>query len=193
MRSALALLTLAAVSVSAQVANYTSELDMKVSPGTVDPSTRRLWCRAQYDTCKTLCATNFNDNDCSEDDLSYKCTCSSNNSAPGLQYYTQTMPTFICNELLAQCIAENTQSSRDQDDCKKNIGDLCGTITPPTLSSEKSSSAAAGASSTSSHAATATSESVATTSSKALAAPTMMPAAGHGAFALAVGVMAYML
>lgn len=41
MRSALALLTLAAVSVSAQVANYTSELDMKVDPNTVDPSTRR--------------------------------------------------------------------------------------------------------------------------------------------------------
>lgn len=104
------------------------------------------------------------------------------------------MPTFICNELLAQCIAENTQSSRLQDDCKKNIGDLCGTITPPTLSEEDSTTtASAAASSTASDAASATGETVATTSSQALAAPTMMPAAGHGAFALAVGVMAYML
>lgn len=63
-------------------------------------------------------------------DLSYKCICGSNNSAPALQYYQQTMPTFICTRLFEDCIQQNIGSADGQEDCTNNINDLCGTIPP---------------------------------------------------------------
>lgn len=63
-------------------------------------------------------------------DLSYKCTCSSNNSAPGLQYYDQTMPTFICKALFSQCIEQHVSDADGQKACTTNINDLCGEINP---------------------------------------------------------------
>ncbi|CAM1507152.1 Fc.00g067930.m01.CDS01 [Cosmosporella sp. VM-42] len=199
MRSSLALLTFAAALVSAQAQNYTSELDMTIDPGTVPQQTRATWCQAQTNTCELLCGNDTGDNSCTESDLSWECTCSSNSSAPGLQYYTQTVPTFICNELFSQCITSNANSQRGQESCTDNIHDLCGTVNPPknaitdggeSTTAGTATTAAATESGTSS--ATGTADSVTSTSSDGLAAPTMVPA-GKGAAALAIGILAYLV
>jgi len=50
------------------------------------------WCTGEQNTCATLCANNPKANDCDPATLAFNCLCQ-NNSAPGLQYYLQSMPT----------------------------------------------------------------------------------------------------
>jgi len=132
MRAAFTALALAvtAVSAQAQVPEYGSSLNMTVDPGTVDDATKAAWCNAQSNTCNTLCDDSPSTDDCNYDTLDYECLCSSNDSAPGLQYYEQTMPTLICKELFSQCIQQHVGDARGQRACKANIDDLCGTLDP---------------------------------------------------------------
>ncbi|RFU73749.1 pci domain-containing [Trichoderma arundinaceum] len=212
MRSSAIFVAIAAAVVSAQVPTYKSSLNMTIDPGSVPQQQRAVWCQAQTNTCQVLCDNNPEQNDCtqgtsadqysSQATLTYDCTCSSNSSAPGLQYYTQTLPTFICQQLYASCIQANAGNQDGQDDCKNNIQKLCATRNPPTLaeiSSQDSVSTTAAettkaptthATTTAEHAASSTATS---TSSSALAAATLGPA-GSGAFAMAAaGLMAYVL
>ncbi|KAJ4308822.1 hypothetical protein N0V84_011867 [Fusarium piperis] len=204
MRSTLALFALAASAVTAQTAvpDYQSSLNMTINPGSVDFGTRAGWCNAQQDTCDTLCRDDTKENDCTVETLEWECACSSNSSTPGLQYYTQTMPTFICQELFAQCIQQNAGSQRGQRDCNQKIQALCATQSPPrnaasdddddddattTLQSATRSATQSAAS------ASATEESVTSTSSDGFAAPTMAPAGKGAAAAVALGMLAYLL
>jgi hypothetical protein len=194
MRSAAFLVMAAAASVLAQDAgNYTSSYNMTIDPNSVTDLEKGQWCRAQYDTCETLCSDNTNSNDCTTSDLSWDCTCASNNSMPGLEYYTQTMPTFICMELYAQCVAA-TDDSRVQDECTSNIRDKCGEQNPPKSvdAEETSTTAEASSSTTTGDSSSATGGDVTTTDTEDIAAPTLMPGNGVAAVA-AIGVLAYML
>ncbi|KAH7133614.1 hypothetical protein EDB81DRAFT_108182 [Dactylonectria macrodidyma] len=199
MRFSLTLLTVAVGAVSAQVANYTSSLNMTIDPNTVEAQERASWCQAQTNTCELLCDNNTGDNSCTQSDLSWECTCASNSSTPGLQYYTQTVPTFICEELYSQCIASNTGSASSQRECTSNIGDLCATQGPPDVDdSEESSSTtesqtATASATKSSGTSEATGDSVTSTSSDGFAAPTMAPAGKGAAAAVAIGMLAYLV
>ncbi|KAH7022649.1 hypothetical protein EDB80DRAFT_878182 [Ilyonectria destructans] len=200
MRFSLALLTVSAAAVSAQVANYTSSLNMTIDPGTVTTTERAQWCQAQTNTCETLCDNNTDENACTLTDLSWECTCASNSSMPGLQYYTQTVPTFICEELYSQCITTNAGSSKLQKECTKNIQDLCATQGPPDADSSSSSTesetataSASGSATKSASSAEATADSVTSTSSDGFAAPTMAPAGKGAAAAVAIGMLAYLV
>ncbi|KAM5356150.1 hypothetical protein ACJ41O_002796 [Fusarium nematophilum] len=206
MRSSLIALAMAVSSVMAQAAqNYTSSLDMEINPGTIDPQDRASWCTAQTNTCNQLCDNDTNKNSCAQSTLDWECTCASNNSAPGLQYYTQTVPTFICQSLFSQCITTNAGSQDGQDSCKENIEELCATQSPPVASSDdededdSDDSASTGTESATVSAtqsesdSTATADSVTSTSSDAFAAPTMAPAGKGAAAAVAIGMLAYLV
>ncbi|KAL7788663.1 hypothetical protein V8C37DRAFT_234461 [Trichoderma ceciliae] len=202
MRSSAIFVAIAAAAVSAQVPTYKSSLNMTIDPGSVAQQQRAVWCQAQTNTCQVLCDNNADQNDCNQATLSYDCTCASNSSAPGLQYYTQTLPTFICEQLFSNCIQTNAGNQDGQDQCKTNIQKLCATRNPPTLAEISSMDATTAAPKTTSKSpstgATTTADSTASstaqsTSSSALAAATLGPA-GSGAFALAAaGLMAYVL
>ncbi|KAJ4203520.1 hypothetical protein NW767_005015 [Fusarium falciforme] len=114
------------------------------------------------------------------------------------------MPTFICQELFAQCISQNAGSQSGQRDCKQKIQALCATQSPPkntasdddddddddattTLSTATRSATQTAAS------ADATEESVTSTTSDGFAAPTMAPAGKGAAAAVALGMLAYLL
>lgn len=101
------------------------------------------------------------------------------------------MPFYICMELFSQCITANAGNQRGQDVCTKNINALCATNDPPKAPVPENGSGDAPATS-----ATPTSSGsgpqVTSTTSHAFAGPTMAPV-GHGAFAAAVGLMAFML
>ncbi|VUC22428.1 unnamed protein product [Clonostachys rosea] len=167
----------AAFAVAANAANYTSSLNMTIVPSSVDDSTRASWCTAQGNTCKSLCSGRTSKNDCDYTTLVYDCACSANNSAPGLEYYTQTMPTFICDTLLAQCYKQYENNQDGQQSCKDDIGSLCASQSPPSSSSDSSSSStSASASATASQSATQTTQAAASaTSDKGLAAATAIP------------------
>lgn len=206
MRSSAIFVAIAATAVSAQgtVPTYKSALNMTIDPNTVAQQQRAVWCQGQTNTCQVLCDNNTDQNDCNQAQLTYDCTCASNNSAPGLQYYTQTLPTFICQQLFSSCIQSNAGNADGQDECKSNIQKLCATQNPPTIAEiskqADASTAAATTAATSSagHASTTSAEqsassSASSTSSKGAAAATMAPA-GAGVFAMAAaGLAAYAL
>lgn len=203
MRSSFAILAMAVSAVSAQsVKTYKDSLDMTIDPNTVQLTTRSGWCGAQQNTCDTLCKDDTIKNNCNDDTLNWECTCSSNSSAPGLQYYTQTMPTFICQELFGQCIKQ-TNTQKGSEECKSNIESKCAEQNPPKnlasdddgdddTSSSATDTATASATQTSSDA-SGTAEAVSTTTSDAFAAPAMAPAGKGAAAVVALGMLAYLV
>lgn len=118
---------------------------------------------------------------------------------PGIQYYRQTMPTYICQELFDQCIKANVGNQDGQKGCTNNISALCAKIDPPSAAVSDPGSASSSASSSAGPSATASSPSsaatgnkVSSTSSRALAGPTAAPV-GNGALVAAMGLVAYIL
>ncbi|GAB0134591.1 hypothetical protein EsDP_00002956 [Epichloe bromicola] len=199
MRTAAAFVALAVATAHAQTNNnytFTSELDMVIDPNTVPQAQRAVWCQGQTNTCGLLCNNNADANTCSATDLKWKCTCASNSSMPGVQYYKQTMPFYICTELFSQCITANIGNSRGQDVCTKNINALCAKNDPPKapVSDSGSGDSSTSSSATTTPAAAGPSGSgdtkVTTTSSHAFAGPTLAPRAFAAA---AMGLMAYVL
>jgi len=153
-------------------------------------------------TCGTLCSGATNSNNCTsvshsipfhrfpafcalltsymQTDLTFSCTCTSNNSAPALALYTQTMPTYICEQVYANCNILNAGVKAALDKCaadeKANCGHLNSTAFVETTSSSSSSSSST-PTSTSSPSGSATG--APTTTSSAGAAATMMAMGGQ--------------
>ncbi|TQV95741.1 PCI domain-containing protein [Cordyceps javanica] len=191
------LLALAAAgAATAQVQNYTSSLDMKLDPNQATAQERAQWCSAETNSCSQLCGNTETKNDCSASTLDYACICGSNSSAPALQYYTQTMPTFICQKLFDICNSQNVGNRNNQIACETNIRSHCGTQ-DPTKATTGGSSSASGSSTTASPQATGqtggSGSASSTSSSHGLAAPTMAAGQGIAAAAAAVGVFAYLI
>ncbi|ATY62931.1 hypothetical protein CCM_07013 [Cordyceps militaris CM01] len=186
----------AAGAATAQVQNYTSSLDMKIDPNQVTAQERAQWCSAETNSCSQLCNNNDSTNTCSPTTLDYSCICSSNNSAPGLEFYAQTMPTSICLKLFDLCNSQNVGNARNQEACKTNIMSHCGTQDPTKATTGSSSSASGSSTSASPQATSQTGGSgtaSSTSSSHGLAAPTMAAGQGIAAAAAAVGVFAYFI
>ncbi|KAF7868620.1 hypothetical protein EAF04_005151 [Stromatinia cepivora] len=178
------------LSIVALVAAQSSS-NATIDPNTIDPSTRAQWCTAQINTCGTLCNGAINDNSCDTNTLNFSCTCTSNSSAPGLQYYTQTLPTYICEQIYANCIAAGENDAAAQRLCKDNEVSNCGHLNPddytPAAASSSSSSATATATSTSTSTSTATTASASAATSKA-AASALNIGREYGTGILAAGV-----
>ena len=100
-----------------------------VNPADVELTTRNQWCNAEFNTCSILCGQAFDQNDCSPTTLKFTCTCS-NGTAPGLEYYIQTMPTFLCIKAFEQCNEKNAGDSIAQNKCTTEIKNRCGTLDP---------------------------------------------------------------
>ncbi|KXX81880.1 hypothetical protein MMYC01_202339 [Madurella mycetomatis] len=191
MRLLLPTLSVAFALAAAQNQNIT------IDPSTVDPGLKSGWCGAQFNTCRMLCANSLTANNCNSETLEFDCRCS-NGSAPGLQYYTQTIPTFICEQAYSDCITANTDSAQAQEECRTDIRAHCGTLDPTRVqsggggSSEESTSSAALGSGT--QAPTAGSDSTpSTSSSTGAAAPTNAAYIGNGIAVVAAGVFAALL
>jgi hypothetical protein len=127
-----------------------------------------------------------------QEDLKFNCTCASNHSSPGLEYYKQTLPTFICQEIYEVCIEANQNNKNAQDRCTANQKPNCGTLDPEnyTAPAETTSSTASSTpTATASGAGGASGTSPATTSSSGAAAPTLV-AREIGTGVLAAGLAA---
>ncbi|KAK3984825.1 hypothetical protein QBC44DRAFT_374755 [Cladorrhinum sp. PSN332] len=184
MRHSILLAALSAVTaVVAQNQNFTID-ESKVTTGTkID------WCSAQFNSCGDLCGGSPKANACESSTLDYTCTCQ-NGTAPGLDYYSGTLPSFICNEAYRQCIENNPTDVKAQANCKTTIQDNCGTLDPSKaqVGSGSSQSTSSAPSSTGTGGAVA-SNTPATTSSRA-AAPTNAAFVANGVAAVAAGVFA---
>ncbi|KAK6354021.1 hypothetical protein TWF730_008441 [Orbilia blumenaviensis] len=122
--TSLVLTSLAAASfVSAQagIGNQT------IIPSSVDLNTRNGWCRSERDTCTTLCSKNWSTNDCDQNTLEFACVCA-DGSKPDLVSYTNTLPFFICQQYIAQCVAGNATEPDLQNICRNT--NTCGDQDP---------------------------------------------------------------
>lgn len=192
MRSSVVLSALSALLVSAQNSTFS------INPNEVELSTRAQWCTAQSNTCGTLCDGNPQDNNCQVDTLTYSCLCQ-NGSAPGLQYYTQTMDTFICQQAFTDCNNANVGNRNGQENCTTSIQDKCGKLDPADYSAAPSSTGDSGSSDTASSTASGTASSTAESSASASSSPSAAAAAtniqslGTSALAAGMGILAYLL
>jgi hypothetical protein len=122
--------------------------------------------------------------------LNYTCTCS-NGTAPGLIYYKQTLPTFICQEIYDECIAAGANNAAAQKTCENNRMANCGTLDPTTYTAPvSSSSSSASATPTPTSDGGASQTAVTTSSSKAAAATMAVVAAEYGSGLLVAGAAA---
>ncbi|KAK0618100.1 hypothetical protein B0T17DRAFT_323612 [Bombardia bombarda] len=187
MRQNVLLTALSALTLVAAQNNFT------INPTEVDLPTRSQWCNAEFNTCDILCAHDAATNDCDEITLKFACACASNNSAPGLEYYTQTIPTFVCLQAYSDCIAANPTSAQAQRNCASTIKDKCGALDPAKADASTSSSSSSSASAptgTTSQGSSPT-QAATTSTSAAAAAPTHAAAyLGNGLAAVAAGVFA---
>ena len=58
--------------------------------------------------------------------LTVSCTCSSNNSAPGLPYYIGSLTSFICQQAKGDCLATNAGDLSSQQACNTQF--VCATL-----------------------------------------------------------------
>ncbi|EJT70332.1 hypothetical protein GGTG_11360 [Gaeumannomyces tritici R3-111a-1] len=103
-------------------------LTFKPDLSKVSSDRRSDWCNGERAVCDTLCGapnTYPTKNDCDPGNLQFACTCQ-NGTAPGLQYYQNSLPTFICEEAFEQCIAASVGDSTAQGKCNTDIRSLCG-------------------------------------------------------------------
>jgi len=164
-----------------------------IDPSSVTASLRSQWCAGEIATCGTLCDGNPDSNTCDTDTLNYTYTCSSNGSAPGLQYYIQTMPTFICEQIYQNCIVAGQNNATAQEICTENEKSNCGHLNPDNYTAPATTSA-----SSTSASATATSGTASSVSASASAATSSSAAAislnigreyGTGLFVAGVGAV----
>uniref|UniRef100_L2GBF6 Pci domain-containing protein n=1 Tax=Colletotrichum fructicola (strain Nara gc5) TaxID=1213859 RepID=L2GBF6_COLFN len=152
MRTSFSVLAISAVTaVSAQRKVY-SAADINVA--NVNLQTRASWCTGERNVCNVLC-NRATANECDPATLNYTCTCS-NGTAPGLEYYEQTLPTFICNQAFEDCIAANVGNARGQTNCTDSIKSQCGTIDAQADSAASSTTTSAAATGTGSGSTTGT-------------------------------------
>ncbi|KAH8808352.1 hypothetical protein F5884DRAFT_366481 [Xylogone sp. PMI_703] len=119
-----------------------AQSNITIDPNSVDINTRASWCAGEINTCGTLCSGATSSNDCNTNTLQFNCTCSANNSQPGLQYYTETMPTFICEQIFQNCIVAGENDAAAQKLCNQNEKQNCGHLNPANFTPSSSSSAA---------------------------------------------------
>jgi hypothetical protein len=121
----LVVLALLATYVAAQGTLLNSTID----PTTVDATTKGQWCASEIDVCGDLCGGNYTSNTCNSTSLDYTCLCN-NGTAPGLQYYTGSLDTFICEYIYSECIVAAGTDSVAQNVCVQNANQNCGVIHP---------------------------------------------------------------
>lgn len=167
----------------------TASTTFTINPDDISATQAADWCQAELNTCPILCDNDYTSNTCDTTTLAYNCTCS-NGSAPGLQYYTETMPTFICQEAYSLCISANANNATGQEACTDDIEDQCGTLDPANYTAAATSATTAAATSTKASTATSTSAAATSTSKSSSNAAAVV---GNGVAAVAAGLFAVLL
>ncbi|KAK8043407.1 hypothetical protein PG993_005837 [Apiospora rasikravindrae] len=99
-------------------------------PNSLAVETRLSWCRDQMNSCAELCTgPGLGANSCDHMTLNYACTCD-NGTAPGLPYYTRTMPTFICEQNKKDCVDDAKGDAAAEKECGDASTSSCGTLDP---------------------------------------------------------------
>ncbi|MCJ1371489.1 hypothetical protein MMC20_002706 [Loxospora ochrophaea] len=147
--------------------------NFNVQAANVSQATLQNWCVSQRGLCTVLCDNSPLNNTCTATTLDYTCLCSSNHSAPGLQYYVGSIIQNECESSYGQCVQQHPNDKAGQQNCNNTF--VCGQVnasassTSATASSTGGSSAGSTGSATKSSGSTGTSTSTSTSTSSSLA------------------------
>ncbi|EPS25950.1 hypothetical protein POX_c04325 [Penicillium oxalicum] len=146
----------------AQSSTYSYTFPQGFNLGLVDSSTKSSWCEGQRNTCPQICGGAASQNTCIDATLQFNCVCV-DGSQPNVTAYQTTIPFYVCNAYIGQCLANNAGQLDAQEACKEV---QCGNKNATDSSSSSSSSS----SSTTAASSSASSESTGTASSTMIAA-----------------------
>ncbi|KAI9684385.1 MAG: hypothetical protein M1829_002195 [Trizodia sp. TS-e1964] len=118
---------------------------LPIDPGSVALDTRSNWCLSELNTCPLLCGGASQANTCTAENLNFSCLCS-NGSSPALELYTNTLPFYVCQEFIAQCIRNAPNDATKQAACKAN--NHCGTLNASAVPAATTSTSTSSSSST---------------------------------------------
>lgn len=107
-----------------------SDLPFDLDISKVSVASLNSWCAGQINVCDTLCQQDTKKNSCEEGPPPvWDCSCSSNSSTPGAQYYSSSMQAQLCQQAFAQCQENNAGDSEVQKSkCEDGIRSQCGTL-----------------------------------------------------------------
>ncbi|KAL0254689.1 hypothetical protein SLS55_009211 [Diplodia seriata] len=169
-----------ASSASATAASTVSE------PSSVPAADRNTWCRAQLQSCPTLCGGSTSNNTCDINTLTYNCTCDPVIANFNVSDFEQTLPSLECQYAVAQCTSNHPDDAVGQAACQSVV---CGSKNVTSqVSASSSSSASATPSSTSGASGSASGSSAAATTTAASAGIALAKTYGSGA--LVAGLLA---
>ncbi|KAI9806506.1 MAG: hypothetical protein M1833_003693 [Piccolia ochrophora] len=165
----------------------------KFDVGLVPDSLKASWCQSEKNACPELCAgpgEGPDTNDCDLDTLEFECVCT-NGSSPALEAYAGTIPAFICQETIDQCINANENNANGQKACRDS--QTCGTLNSSEVNAAAASASAASSASgtaTLTETATSTATETAAAASTTGAAPAQLGADwGTGMFAASMALL----
>jgi hypothetical protein len=114
--------------------------------------------------------------------LTYNCTCA-DGTVPNLLLYANTLPTYLCQQELADCIVAYEGSQSGQAGCRTTY--KCSNTTAPTAGAVTTTASSTGAGSTATGSATTTASASATSATKGAA---IMLGAQYGTGIVAAGI-----
>ncbi|KAI7345790.1 hypothetical protein KC354_g14550 [Hortaea werneckii] len=124
-----------------------------IEPNSVPLATRQNWCRAQFNTCNSVCGGQAFPNNCDATTLVYTCVCT-NGNMPNISAYDQSLAAYECRAWRDGCNerypgdAEAQQNcldtpcgSREVDDASSSSSSSMASMTATSSSSDSTSSA----------------------------------------------------
>ncbi|KAI9668295.1 MAG: hypothetical protein M1821_001115 [Bathelium mastoideum] len=161
------------------------------NPGEVNQTVRQEWCRAQLSNCPFVCGGGASPNSCDPGSLTYLCTCT-DGSKPNISDYASTLPSFICQQNVADCVDSHPNDLEGITICRETV---CGSRNASAaLSTSSSSSASSTPTSTGSSggstASSSSSSSPSAASSSSAAEAALKMGKTYGTGALAAGFLA---
>ncbi|KAI7159071.1 hypothetical protein KC349_g4426 [Hortaea werneckii] len=109
-----------------------------IDPNSVDLSTRQNWCRAQFNTCNSVCGGQAFPNNCDATTLTYSCVCT-NGNMPNISSYDQSLAAYECRAWRDGCNERYPGDAEAQQNC---LDTPCGSRKASDASSSSSSSMA---------------------------------------------------
>ncbi|KAJ5491473.1 hypothetical protein N7539_003040 [Penicillium diatomitis] len=183
------LLSAVAATALAQNSTYSYTFPQGFNLGEVDATTKSNWCEGQRNTCPLICGGAASQNTCDSSSLQFSCVCV-DGSHPNVTEYQTTIPFYVCNANIGQCLSNNAGQLDAQEACKQiKCGNKQAGGSSSSTSSSASSESTTMASSTSMAAASATGAST-TASSSAAAATSSGAASIAGLEGYSTGIMA---
>ncbi|KAK4615483.1 hypothetical protein CLAFUW4_10167 [Fulvia fulva] len=110
------LVAVTALSIVVSAQNYSTSGPLTIDVSQIEVPLRQSWCRAQTSSCPQICGGQAQPNTCDQETLEYVCTCT-DGSTPNITNYDQTIPSFICAQWKANCVANHPMDLPGQTGC----------------------------------------------------------------------------